>query len=82
MPIIRETLIEDDLGVSGDEAGELIIVFGKKYNIDTSNFNFAKYFYDEPGVFNFQNRKIEPLTVGDLEKVIIAGRLGDDIIYS
>lgn len=82
MPITRETLIEDDLGVTGDEAEKLIMAFGNKYNIDISNFNFAKYCYEEPGVFNFQNQKIAPLTVGDLEKAIIAGQLDDEIINS
>ena len=82
LPIMRETLIEDDLGVSGDDADELVISFGKKYNIDISNFNFAKYFYNEPGIFNFQSRQIKPFTVGHLEKAIIAGRLDEEVINS
>ena len=80
MPIKRETLIEDDLGCSGDEADELIIAFGIKYNIDIGNFDFSKYFYDEPGIFNLQNRIIAPFTVGHLEKGIIAGRLDEEVI--
>jgi len=80
--ITRKTLIEDELGVTGDDAEDLLITFSRRYNIDISNFNFTKYFYDEPGVFNLQNRKIEPLTVGHLEKAIIAGRLDEEVINS
>ncbi len=80
--ITRKTLIEDELGVTGDDAEDLLIAFSKKYNINISNFEFAKYFYDEPGVFNFQNRQVEQLTVGHLEKAIIAGRLDEEVINS
>ena len=82
MPITRETLIEDGLGVTGDDAEDLIIAVGKKYNVDIRNFNFRKYFYDEPGIFNFKNRKIEPFTISHLEKAIIAGRLDEEVINS
>jgi len=82
MPITRDTLIEDDLGVTGDEANELLINFSRKYNVNISNFNFSKYFYDEPGVFNIQNRKIEPFTVGHLEKAIMVGCLDEKVINS
>ena len=82
MPITKETLIEDNLGITGGDAEDLIMDFSKKYNVDISNFNFTKYFYDEPGIFNFQNRIIEPFTVGHLEKAIIAGRLDEEVINS
>ena len=82
MTITRDTLIEDGLGITGDEAEDLIIAFSKKYNVDIGSFNFAKYFYDEPGIFNIQNRVIEPFTVGHLEKAITAGRLDEEVINS
>ncbi|MFC4230624.1 DUF1493 family protein [Parasediminibacterium paludis] len=78
--VIRETLIEDGLGVTGDEAEELIINFAKKYNVDITNFDITKYFYDEPSVFNPQSREIKPFTIGHLEKAMIAGRLDEEII--
>jgi hypothetical protein len=81
MPMTKETLIEDDLGITGDEAEELIVNFSKKYNVDISSFIFANYFFDEPGIF-LQNRKIKPFTIGHLEKAIIAGRLDEEIINS
>ena len=82
MPITRETLIEDDLGVTGDDAEDLIIALGKKYNINIENFNFRKYFYGEPGVFDFQDQIIKPFTIGHLEKAIVAGRLDEEVINS
>lgn len=81
-PITRKTLIEDELGITGDDAEDLLTAFSKRYKIDISKFDFTKYFYDEPVAFNFQNRKIEALTVGHLEKGILAGRLDEDVINS
>lgn len=80
IPITKDTLIEDDLGVTGDEADELITYFSKHYKVNITNFDFSKYFYDEPGVFNVQNRIVKPLTIGHLEKAILAGRLDDEVI--
>ena len=80
--VTRDTLIEDDLGVTGGDANDLLIAFSKKYNIDITNFIFEKYFNDEPGVFGFRNRAIHPFTIGHLEKAIIAGRLDEEVISS
>jgi hypothetical protein len=79
--ITRETLIEDDLGVTGEEASDLIQNFAKKYKIDITEFNFEKYFNDEPSVFTV-GKKISPFTVGYLEKAVIAGRLDEEVINS
>ena len=81
-PINRETIIEDDLGVTGDDAEQLIIAFGKRFGVDIRNFEFSKYFYDEPGIFNYQNRIVKPFKVGYLEKAILAGRLDEEVINS
>ena len=80
IPIKRETLIEDDLGVTGDEAEELIFNFSTHYKVDLKFFTFTKYFYDEPGAFNFSNRAVSPFTVRDMERAIILGRLDDEIL--
>lgn len=79
--ITRETLIEDDLGVTGDDAEELLVSFSAKFKVDISEFNFGKYFNDEPTAFSFP-RKLLPFTVGHLEKAIVAGRLDDEIIIN
>jgi hypothetical protein len=39
--VTRESLIENDLGVTGDDASDLIQSFGKKYHVDISDFDFA-----------------------------------------
>ncbi len=80
--ITRATLIEDDLGVAGGDADDLIVAFSKRYNVDIADFNFAKYLYDEPGIFSLENRIVKPFTVGHLEKAIIAARLDDEVINS
>lgn len=83
--ITRATLIEDDLGVTGADADELILAFSEKYNVDITEFNFLKYFYDEPTILDIiglNGRKVEPFTVAHLEKAIIAGRLDEKIINS
>jgi hypothetical protein len=82
LSITKDTSIEDDLGVTGGDANDLIIAFGKKYNVDITNFFFEKYFNDEPGVFGFRNRSIYPFTIGHLEKAIMAGRLDEEVINS
>lgn len=82
MPITRQTEIENDLGVTGDEAEDLIVAFGKRFNVDISNFDFSTYFYDEPGFFQINDQVIASFKVGDLEKAIIAGRLDESVINS
>lgn len=81
LPITRNTLVENDLGVTGDDAEELIITIAEKYCVAITEFNFSKYFHPEPSVFNTGlNRNIEPLTIGHLEKAILNGYLNDEII--
>ena len=79
MNISKETLIENDLGVTGDEATELIQKFSKKFNVNINEFKYEKYFYPEPSLFNTLH-SILPLTVGDLEKSILFGKLDETVI--
>lgn len=81
-PIIRETLFEDDLGVTGDDAEDLLVSFSQRYNVEIKDFEFTKYFHDEPGIFELQNQFVKPFTVGHLEKAIIVGRLDEEVINS
>ena len=81
-PISSDTLIEDNLGVTGDDAADLILNYGKKFNVDIGNFIFSKYFNDEPSIFSTDKRQNKMLTVGHLEKGIITGRLDEEIINS
>jgi acyl carrier protein len=79
IPITKETSLENDLGVTGDDGEDLIIEFGRKYNVNITNFLFTKYFYPEP-LASSALEEIKALTVGDLVKAIEAGRLDDEII--
>lgn len=79
--ITKDTLIEEDLGVTGEEAVELLTKFSRNYNVNISQFEFGKYFNDEPSVF-LQPKIVKPFKVEYLEKAILAGRLDDDIINS
>lgn len=74
-PISRTTLIEDDLGVTGDDAYDLINSFSKKFNVDISSFRFEEYFYPEPTIFGVRDGKVKPFTVGDMERALLNGRL-------
>lgn len=79
--ITRETSIEDDLGVTGEEAAELLDAFSDKFKVDISKFDFKKYFNDEPTAFTYA-RKLLPFTIGHLEKAMIAGKLDEEVINS
>lgn len=78
--LTRTTLVESDLGVTGDEGEDFILAFSEKFNVNIDGFQFSKYFYDEPGVFNLPDRKIAPLSLGDLEYAIKVGRLNQETI--
>jgi hypothetical protein len=82
--LFRETRIEEDLGITGADAIEFMVAYGKRFNVDVSKFMAADYFEAE-GMnwlpFNATpDKKI--LTLGDLEKGILAGRLDEEIINS
>ncbi|WP_276504407.1 DUF1493 family protein [Terrimonas pollutisoli] len=83
--------LENDLGVSGDDAVEFIIAFGKEFNVDVSKFMAADYFSPEgdsilPAFIRMVTGKKHPkqkeLTIKHLEKAIIAGRLDEEVINS
>lgn len=40
MPITIDTLIEDDLGVSGDDASDLIMTLSKRFKFSIDDFYF------------------------------------------
>lgn len=42
-----KTIIEDDLGITGDDASELMEKFSTKFNVDLAGFNFMKFFSPE-----------------------------------
>lgn len=67
--ITVDTLLEDDLGVTGDEAIELVSKIAKKYNIDITELDFGNYFHPEPGLFQ-KYKKVKPFTINTILKGI------------
>lgn len=89
--ITRDTQIEDNLGVTGDDAVDFIIAYGKVFNVDVTKFMAANYFNGEGNVIllsllraitGIKKRQNKILTVGHLEKGILAGRLDEEVVNS
>jgi acyl carrier protein len=88
--VTPDSRLYDDLGVYGDDATELLIEYGKRFNVDVSKFMAADYFKGEGldvigSIFRlFAGKQLGPqlkvLTVNDLEKGIVAGRLDEEVI--
>lgn len=88
-PLTRQTSLEKDLGMSGDDAVEFLLEFSKKFNVDIGNFKFKECFSPEgdfilPAILRFltgkKSEKHAELTLGDLERAVLAGRLDDNTI--
>lgn len=79
MPLTTELLIEDDLGVTGNEAIELVDGYAERFNVDTTGLTYARYFYPEPSAF-VTYQKVLPFTIGHLVDGIDLGKLNDEII--
>jgi acyl carrier protein len=88
--VTEDASLENDLGVSGDDAAEFIIAFGKEFNVDISKFMAADYFSSEgdfilPAIIRFFTGKKtnqKNLALKHLEKAAIAGRLDEEVINS
>lgn len=87
--LTRETRVQDDLGIYGDDSTDFILAYGKAFNVDLTRFMAGDYF-DGEGVrlplfikkmFGIKGSK-KILTLGHLEKGILASRLDDEVINS
>ena len=67
-------LIEEDLGITGDDAWELMEELGEKLNVDFSGFEFTKHFSPEAGRNSEKEYGYYPISVGHLAQVIEVGR--------
>lgn len=72
--ITYDLSIEDDFGISGDDACDFIISFSKRFNVGIAKFVFSNYFHSECSFFDRMTDK-KPLTVGMLEQALKSGRL-------
>lgn len=91
MEITSKTCLDKDLGIIGDDAVELLLEYGAKFNVDLSGLNMKKYFVPEgdtifPMILRYFTGKKDPkdseLTIGHLEKGVFAERLDEDVINS
>ncbi len=77
--LTRETRLEMDLRITGDEAGDFLTDFSKEFNVDVSMFPIGHYFKDESDfitrMFIRKNSSDKELTIADLIKAIQTGRL-------
>lgn len=59
-----------DLGMAGDDAGELMEAFVEEFNVDITNFVFLDYFPPEAGFRRFPILShLKSITVEDLVKI-------------
>ena len=91
-PIDENTIVEDDLKITGDEAVDFLIKYGKFFNVDVSNFYADKYFKGEGEDWDIISRILEDFgwskktetrkifTVGDMIKGIKAGKLNEEVL--
>jgi Protein of unknown function (DUF1493) len=91
--INRDSGIEKNIGISGDDAVVFLNDYANIFGVDCSNFNFGTYFHAEGGIglingflnlFRPPGKKVnnpaKELTIEHLAKGIVAGRLDDEII--
>jgi hypothetical protein len=82
----RETQMEKDLKITGDDALEFFEEFGKRFKVDVQNLELSKYFAPEGSfslyklIFTGRETGRKEITLGDLERGIEAGKLDDSII--
>jgi acyl carrier protein len=88
--VTYDTRLYEDLGVYGDDAVELLINYGKRFNVDVSRFMAADYFKGEgidiigglirPFIGKASPTHLKVLTVRNLEEGISAGKLDEEIM--
>jgi len=83
VPIGKETLVEKDLGITGDDGDELLLAIQDEFGINfcdetgsirkAFNLKENEYLFHGEGfsLFNFSNNHIIPLTIGQLYDVVV-----------
>nr|WP_320051215.1 DUF1493 family protein [uncultured Desulfuromonas sp.] len=67
--ISEDTLIEDGLGVTGDDAWELIEDFQNKFDVDMNSFEFSLHFGPEAGFHVAEEYGYYPVSLKHLVEV-------------
>ncbi len=75
--LTKSARLEEDLGIYGDDAEELMLKFSDKFNINIGELDLSKYFTRETAFYFLyvwfpilRNKRRKSLTIHDLEKVI------------
>jgi len=74
LAITEDLSIENDLGISGDDAYEFMMAFSKRFSVNIRDFDYSDYFNSEPSFFGIVSEK-SSLTVGVLNRAIKEGTL-------
>lgn len=84
--LTRETQLESDLKITGDDALEFLNEFGRRFNVNVQNIELSEYFAPEGSfslyrlIFVGKKTNRKTFTLGDLERAVIAGKLDDSVI--
>ena len=87
--LTEQTRVKEDLKINGDDADRFLIDFGKEFNVDITKFKIDEYFDDEgdpilPTLIRViggkKNKETKQLTLQDLERAVVAGRLDEEVI--
>ncbi len=68
-----ETLVEDDLGATGDDAWELIEALAKQFSIDLQALDFILHFAPEAGSIKNLEYGFYPVNIGHIIEVCKSG---------
>ena len=71
------TSLEEDLGVTGDDAVRLLQDLAARYHLDLTHLRFDKYFHPEPFI-GVTYRVVAPFTVGDILRAVEHGGFGPE----
>ena len=74
-----DSTLQHDLTIYGDDAVDLMVAYGKKFNVDVSQFMAADYFSGEGG-FSYFDPPIKQLTINHMVAGVLAGKLDEVII--
>ncbi len=67
--ILPEVYLEDDLGLTGDDAWELMGALHNKFNVDFTEFEFSLHFGPEAGLYVAKEYGYYPVSVQHLIEV-------------
>lgn len=68
-----DDFVEETLGITGDDAWELIELLEQEFNLDLSNFDFSLHFSPEAGSNSNKEYGYYPVSISHLYKVVKEG---------